>query len=189
MALTASTMLALGTPLPAFALERLGGGQLSSSALPPQPVLLMVLCAHCPFVKHVETEIGRLEQDYGERVSLLGVASNSPHTHPQDGPAGLAEQRNRQGWRFPYLLDVDQSLAKALQAACTPDFFLFDARQRLVYRGQLDASRPSNGQAPDGADLRAALDAVLCGQAPADEQIAAIGCNIKWHPGQAPDWA
>ncbi len=189
MALTASTMLALGTPLPAFTLELLGGGRMCSSALPPLPVLVMVLCAHCPFVKHVETEISRLERDYGARVSLLGVASNSPLTHPQDGPAGLAEQRNRLGWRFPYLLDTDQSLAKALRAACTPDFFLFDDNQRLVYRGQLDASRPSNGQASDGAELRSALDAVLRGQAPASEQIAAIGCNIKWHPGQAPDWA
>ncbi|MCP9849598.1 thioredoxin family protein [Cyanobium sp. Morenito 9A2] len=189
MALTASTMLALGTPLPPFSLAQLGGGRFSNADLPGLPVLLMVLCAHCPFVKHVEAEIGRLERDYSKRVQLLGVASNSLTTHPQDGPEGLAEQRSLQGWRFPYLLDGDQTLAKALRAACTPDFFLFNDAHVLAYRGQLDGSRPGNGQTADGADLRAALGAVLNGQRPGAGQIAAIGCNIKWHPGQAPDWA
>lgn len=189
MALTASTMLPLGTPLPDFRLEALEGASVASAELPERPVLLMVLCAHCPFVKHVEPELSRLSQDYAERVTLLGLASNSTQTHPQDGPQGLAEQSRRCGWRFPYLLDREQAVARSLRAACTPEFFLFDQRHRLAYRGQLDGSRPGQGLEPDGRDLRAALDAVLAGGIVAGEQTASIGCSIKWHPNQAPDWA
>ena len=196
MVLTPSTMLPLGSALPAFQLPVApgtgeGDRSVDSQALDQRPLLLILLCSHCPFVKHIEAELSRIDSDYGERVSLMGVASNSWITHPQDKPEALAEQAQRHGWRFPYLLDQDQSLAKALQAACTPEFYLFapdSGSQTLRYRGQLDGSRPGNNMPVDGADLRAALDAVLQGQAPPLEQQASIGCNIKWHPGQEPQW-
>ena len=168
------------------------GGSISSADLHGRPLLLMVICAHCPFVKHVEPEVSRLEQDYGTAVQLLAVSSNSLITHPQDGPEQLANQAKRWGWSFPYLLDEQQSLAKALRAACTPEFYLFDADanglQTLLYRGQLDGSRPSNDVPLNGVDLRAALDAVLAGQAVNPEQRPSVGCNVKWNPGQEPDW-
>lgn len=192
MALTPSTMLELGTPLPAFSLPAVAGGSISSADLHGRPLLLMVICAHCPFVKHVEPELSRLEQDYGTAVQLLAVSSNSLITHPQDGPEQLADQAKRWGWSFPYLLDEEQSLAKALRAACTPEFYLFDADanglQTLRYRGQLDGSRPGNDVPLNGVDLRAALDAVLAGQAVNPEQRPSVGCNVKWNPGQEPDW-
>lgn len=192
MALTPSTMLPLGTELPAFRLPSLdtapGQPPLDSRTLPARPVLVLFLCAHCPFVLHVEAELSRIDADYGDRLTILGIASNSLRTHPQDGPPQLAEQRRRCGWRFPYLLDSDQSVAQAFRAACTPDLFLFDAAHRLVYRGQLDPSRPGNGQPPDGRDLRPALEAVLAGEMVNPEQTASIGCNIKWHPGREPAW-
>ena len=141
MALTPSTMLALNTSLPGFNLPQVTGGRLNSRSLDQRPVLLMVLCAHCPFVKHVEPELTRLEHDFGDRVQLIGVSSNSLITHPQDGPEHLLAQVRRHGWSFPYLLDEQQSLAKALLAACTPEFYLFstdgDGLQTLRYRGQL----------------------------------------------------
>ena len=125
MALTPSTMLALGTPLPAFDLPLVSAGRLNSKQLMGKPVLLMVICAHCPFVKHVEPELTRLEQDFAGRVQLVGVSSNSLITHPQDGPEQLADQARRHGWQFPYLLDEQQSLARDLRAACTPEFYVF----------------------------------------------------------------
>ncbi len=198
MALTPSTMLPLGTALPPFRLPLVPGPSpaawtsgpvVDSAALPPGPVLVLFLCAHCPFVKHVEAELGRIDRDYGERLRILAIASNSLRTHPQDGPERLAEQRRRCGWRFPYLLDADQNVARAFRAACTPDLFLFGPDHRLAYRGQLDPSRPGNGLPCDGHDLRGALDALLAGRQPAPEQTPSIGCNIKWHPGQTPDWA
>ena len=192
MALTPSTMLALGTALPSFALPRVTGGRLSSDELAQQPVLLMVICAHCPFVKHVEPELTRLDDDFGDRVQLIGVSSNSLITHPQDGPEHLADQARRHGWRFPYLLDEQQSLARNLRAACTPEFYLFAPQtgglQTLRYRGQLDGSRPGNDQPLNGRDLRAALEAVLRGDAVNPDQTASVGCNVKWNPGDEPDW-
>ena len=192
MALTPSTMLALGTPLPDFALPRVQGGQLDSRQLVAKPVLLMIICAHCPFVKHVEPELSRLEQDYGDRVQLVGVSSNSLITHPQDGPQQLADQARRHGWRFPYLLDEQQSLARNLRAACTPEFYLFAPQakgiQTLRYRGQLDGSRPGNDTPLDGRELRAALDAVLTGAPVNPDQTASVGCNVKWNPGHEPEW-
>jgi len=192
MALTPSTMLPLETVLPAFSLPTVEGGELASSDLDQRPVLLMVICAHCPFVKHIEPELTRLEQDYGQQVQLLAISSNSLITHPQDGADQLADQAKRHGWSFPYLMDQEQSLAKALQAACTPEFYLFAARAKarhsLRYRGQLDDSRPGNNQPLSGADLRAAIDAVLGDRAVNPEQIASVGCNVKWHPGQEPVW-
>ena len=203
MARTASTMLALGTPLPAFRLARVNGDQVNgikvqggtfaSTDFEQQPILLMVLCAHCPFVKHIEPEITRLENDFGSRVQFVGVSSNSLITHPQDGPAQLAEQAQRHGWAFPYLLDDQQVLAKSLQAACTPEFYLFSQDSKgssptLQYRGQLDSSRPGNDQPLDGSDLRAALNAVLKGAPVSQNQVASVGCNVKWNPGQEPEW-
>ena len=196
MVLTSSTMLPLGTALPAFALEQVAGEPMapmdaagialwSSTSLEARPVLVLFLCAHCPFVKHIEPELSRLEHDYAGRVQLVAISSNSTQTHPQDGPEGLRNQAQRCGWRFPYLFDASQAVAKAFQAACTPDLFLFNAEHRLVYRGQLDASRPGGGPegAPlDGRDLRAALDALLAGQPVPTDQTPSIGCNIKWHP-------
>jgi len=199
MVLTASAMLPLGTPLPGFVLPQVAGDAVagdavaaaagpnlwSSANLAARPVLVLFLCAHCPFVKHIEPELSRLEHDYGERVQIVAISSNSTITHPQDGPEGLRAQADRCGWRFHYLFDASQAVAHAFQAACTPDLFLFNGDHRLVYRGQLDASRPGGGPegAPlDGRDLRAALDALLAGQPVPTDQTPSIGCNIKWHP-------
>ena len=203
MVLTPSAMLPLGTPLPAFRLQQVAGDPLgseaaaagqawSSAAVGPQPLLVLFLCAHCPFVKHIEPELSRLERDYGTRLQIVAISSNSTLTHPQDGPAGLRAQAERCGWRFPYLFDADQAVARAFQAACTPDLFLFGSANpptaatpghRLLYRGQLDGSRPGNDQPLDGRDLRAALEALLAGEPIPPEQQPSIGCNIKWHPG------
>ena len=200
MALTPSTMLPLGEALPAFQLPVVSGtlrtgdtaATLSDSELLAQPLLLMLICAHCPFVKHVEPELSRLAEHYSPEVTLLAISSNSLITHPQDGPEGLRHQAEQRQWRFPYLLDEQQSLAKALKGACTPEFYLFSPNeaglQSLRYRGQLDGSRPGNDQPLDGRDLRMALDAVLNGQPVSGEQRPSVGCNIKWHPGQEPPW-
>lgn len=194
MALTPSTMLPLGTPLPwdtmAQSLTPVVGGPLPHpQTLAGTPVLVLFLCPHCPFVKHIEPELTRLHQDFGDQVAFLAIRSNSRTTHPQDGPNGMASQVKENGWRFPYLADDSQAIAKALQAACTPDLYLFDGHHTLSYRGQLDGSRPGNAVPLDGRDLRAALQALLKGQTPSPEQVPSIGCNIKWHPGQAPAWA
>ena len=200
MALTPSTMLALGSALPAFRLPVVSGGLsettaaevLNSNELPAQPLLVMLICAHCPFVKHVEPELSRLADDYSPAVTLLAVSSNSLTTHPQDGPDGLRHQAEQRQWTFPYLLDEQQNLAKALKGACTPEFYLFSpdgsGHQTLRYRGQLDSSRPGNDMPLNGRDLRMALDAVLNGQPVSAEQQPSVGCNIKWHPGQEPPW-
>ena len=193
MALTPSTMLPLGTELPGFLLPRVTGGTVRRDDLDPRPVLLMVICAHCPFVKHVEPELTRLDAAFSDRIQIIGVSSNSLITHPQDGPEQLADQARRNGWGFTYLLDEQQTLAKALRAACTPEFYLFaradsDSPQTLRYRGQLDGSRPGNDVPLNGRDLRAALDAVLSGAEVTGEQIASVGCNVKWNPGQEPSW-
>jgi thiol-disulfide isomerase/thioredoxin len=198
MALTPSTMLPLGTPLPLALLERerergaleeVVGRLPAAPALAGRPVLVLFLSRHCPFVKHIEAELTRLQRDLGDRAVLLAIASNSLRTHPQDGPEGMVAQAADAGWTFPYLLDREQAVARAFQAACTPDLFLFDLVHRLAYRGQLDPSRPGNGLPCDGRDLRAALAAVLAGQPVSEPQIASIGCNIKWHPGAEPAWA
>ncbi|BEV35572.1 thioredoxin family protein [Synechococcus sp. M16CYN] len=192
MTLTSSTMLALGTPMPTFSLRRVSGEKFQSTQLNQQPVLLMVLCAHCPFVKHIEPELTRLDQDFGTQIQIIGLSSNSLATHPQDGPEQLTEQANKHGWQFPYLLDTEHSLAKSLRAACTPEFYLFSPQgsttQTLRYRGQLDSSRPGNNEPLTGSDLRAALNATLSGEAVNPKQLASVGCNIKWNPGQEPQW-
>lgn len=185
MVLTASTMLPLGTPLPLAAMQAglrpVTGGPFASAALVGRPVLVLFLCPHCPFVKHVEGELTRLQNDLGGQASLIGICSNSTVSHPQDGPEGMAAQAEACHWTFPYLQDPDQNVARAFQAACTPDPFLFDSEHRLAYRGQLDGSRPSDGIACNGRDLRAALAALLEGRPVPEPQRPAIGCNIKWH--------
>lgn len=175
------TMLAALTPV--------SGGPLDSASLAGRPVLVLFVCPHCPFVKHIEAEIGRLAADFGDRAAIVAICSNSLLSHPQDGPAGMVVQARAHGWAFPYLGDPEQTVARAFQAACTPDPFLFDAGHRLIYRGQLDGSRPGNAVPCDGRDLRAALAAALEGRPVAAEQSASIGCNIKWHPGREPAWA
>ena len=190
MALTASTMLPLGTPLPLAAMQAglmpVCGGPLLADALAGRPVLVLFISVHCPFVKHVEPELSRLGFDLADRVAIIAIGSNSVLTHPQDGPEGMRAQAAACGWSFPYLHDADQTVARAFGAACTPDLYLFDADHQLAYRGQLDDSRPGNDRPVDGRDLRAAVTAVLAGGVVAAEQLPSIGCNIKWHPERQP---
>ena len=149
----------------------------------------MFICNHCPFVIHVRDELTRLASEYQKRgVAIVAINSNSIETHPQDAPEHMKALATELGWKFPFLFDSTQEVAKAYRAACTPDFYLFDAEQRLVYRGQLDDSRPGNNVPVTGRDLRAALDAVLAGRAPSIDQKPSIGCNIKWAPGNEPDY-
>lgn len=188
MVMTPSQMLELGTPMPAFSLPDFDGRTVSSDA-DARGVLVVFMCNHCPFVKHVRTELAAIGREYGERgIAMFGINSNDWSKYPDDSPARMRDEAQQCGYDFPYLVDEDQSVAKAYRAACTPDFFLFDGQRRLVYRGQLDDSRPSNGKPVTGRDLRAALDAVLDGRPVAAEQIPSIGCNIKWKPGNAPAW-
>lgn len=182
-------MLPLGTIAPDFALPDVVSGrtvQLADFRDCPG-LLVMFICQHCPFVKHIEVELAAIGRDYPE-LGIVAISPNSLQTHPQDGPEHLKAQAERLGFTFPYCLDETQAVAKAYTAACTPDFFLFDRQQRLVYRGQLDDSRPSSDRPVTGADLRAAIAAVLAGETPDPDQKPSIGCNIKWHPGQEPDY-
>lgn len=190
MARTESTMLALGTPAPDFDLPAVSGsGRVALRALPPdRPLLVVFLSRHCPYVMHVASELARLDRDYGDRVSLVGISSNDVTKYPDDAPDRMAAMAASYGYRFPILYDESQAVARAYEAACTPDFFLFDAGRRLVYRGQLDGSRPRNDVPVTGKDLRAALDAVLAGREVAAEQMPSLGCNIKWKAGNEPDY-
>jgi thiol-disulfide isomerase/thioredoxin len=152
-------------------------------------LLVMFICNHCPYVKHVQPELARIGRDYGPRgVGIVAVSSNDAAAYPDDGPGLMREEKARVGYPFPYLYDETQQVAKAYRAACTPDFFLFDRDRRLRYRGQLDDSRPKNSTPVTGRDLRVALDAVLAGRAVPGEQRPSIGCNIKWKVGEAPDY-
>ncbi len=188
MAAVESQMLELGTPAPAFTLPDPDGSMHSLSHDAPA-TLVMFICNHCPFVKHIRAELARLGTDFGPRgVAIYAINSNDVTTHPGDHPDRMREEAAAWGYTFPYLFDESQDVAKAYRAACTPDFFVFDAEMKLAYRGQLDDSRPSNDIAVDGRDLRAALDAVLETAAPAAQQRPSIGCNIKWKPGNAPDY-
>ena len=183
MARTASTMLALGTTAPDFSLPDVVSGKTITrdQAMGPKGLLVMFLCAHCPFVQHVNHELARLGRDYaGRGIGTVAISSNDAVTYQEDSPPGLRHQAQEQGFLFPYLFDDSQYVARAYEAACTPDFFLFDAAKKLVYRGQLDGSRPGNDVVVDGRDLRAAMDQVLAGQPAAKAQQPSIGCNIKW---------
>ncbi|MEM8805386.1 MAG: thioredoxin family protein [Cyanobacteria bacterium P01_G01_bin.38] len=189
MVMVESTMLPLGTTAPAFELPDVVSGETISLDIfaGKKALLVMFICAHCPFVKHVQQELANLGSDYvSQEVGIVAISSNSLETHPQDGPEYLKSMAETLGLNFPYCFDADQSVAKAYTAACTPDFFLFDADMKLTYRGQLDDSRPGNGKPVTGADLRAAIDQVLTGQTVPPEQMPSIGCNIKWAPGNAP---
>ncbi len=190
MVKTNSQMLPLGTRAPDFSLPD-PDGELHTldDAGEADAWLVMFICNHCPFVKHVRDELTRLGDDYLPRnVGVFAINSNDFDKHPDDNPARMKEEGKAAGYRFPYLVDKDQSVAKAYRAACTPDFYVFDADRRLVYRGQLDDSRPSNDKPVDGRDVRKALDAILDGKSVPDDQRPSIGCNIKWRDGNAPTY-
>ncbi len=183
-----SQMLPLGTQAPAFTLPD-PDGKLHSLHEDAQATLVMFICNHCPYVIHVREELARMGSEYGSRgVAIYAINSNDVKTYPADHPRHMKEEATAWGYTFPYLHDESQSVAKAYSAACTPDFYLFDAEQKLVYRGQLDDSRPSNSVPVDGHDLRAALDAVLASETPAAEQKPSIGCSIKWRAGNEPEY-
>ena len=183
-------MLPLGTTAPDFRLPDTNGKLVSLGEFTGQPALLvMFICNHCPFVKHIRAELAKLGHDYIPRgVGVIAISSNDATNYPDDSPAKMVEESRQAGYNFPYLYDASQGTAHAYRAACTPDFFLFDRNHRLVYRGQLDDSRPGNGVAVTGKDLRAALDALVSGKTVLPEQKPSLGCNIKWKPGNEPDY-
>ncbi|MCA0892724.1 thioredoxin family protein [Microbulbifer agarilyticus] len=181
MALTPSTMIPLGTPMPAFALPNADGKAVNSNALGGKPLVVMFICNHCPFVKHIADGLAAFGKDtVAKGVNVVAINSNDFASYPADSPAKMREEIALRGYEFEYLVDEDQSVAKAFDAACTPDFFLFDRDGKLAYRGQFDDSRPGNDAPVNGKDLHAAVNAVLAGEKPADDQVASIGCNIKW---------
>ncbi|MFC4006486.1 thioredoxin family protein [Nonomuraea purpurea] len=182
-----SFMVPLGTPAPAFDLTAISGGSVALADLKGSPATLVAfLSNHCPYVRHIEDGLSRLAADYGARLSVVAICSNDSVNYPDDDPTHLAEQVARAHFAFPYLLDDTQEVAKAYRAACTPDFFLFDAQFQLVYRGEFDGSRPGNKVPVTGASLRAAIDAVMEGDDVPGEQNPSLGCGIKWKPGNAP---
>ncbi len=191
MVLTPSTMLPLGTSAPDFALLNVvDGSTVSLKDLRGAPVTLIIfMCNHCPYVKHVATGLAQLAKDYQARgVAVVGINSNDAANYPDDSPEKMAAEAKLRGYTFPYLYDETQAVAKAYRAACTPDFYVFDKEAKLAYRGQMDSSRPNSGIPVTGQDLRGALDAVLASKpAPADQKPS-IGCNIKWKPGNEPDY-
>jgi len=182
MALTESTMLELGTTAPDFALpDVISGRTVRRDDFRGQKALLvMFICTHCPYVKHIEKGLAQLGADYAGKLGIVAISSNDAENYPDDSPSGLKKQAQSMGFKFPYLYDESQAVAHAYDAACTPDIYLFNKDFNLVYRGQFDASRPGNGIPVTGKDLRAALDAVLRGENPSADQKASIGCNIKW---------
>lgn len=191
MVRTASTMLALGTTAPEFHLPDAVSGQNISLAsfAGKQGLLVIFMCCHCPFVKHLEQELAKLGKDYGEQnLGIVAISSNDAEKYPDDAPPKMKEMAETLGFNFPFCYDATQEVAKAYTAACTPDFFLFDSKYHLVYRGQLDDSRPSLDIPVNGADLRRAIDTLLAGKTISPEQKPSIGCNIKWKPGQEPDY-
>jgi peroxiredoxin len=183
-------MLPLGTPAPDFDLPDTDGRRVRRSDFAGAPALLvMFICNHCPYVKHLRADLARLAREYmGRGVGVVAVSSNDPAAYPDDSPAAMVQEKVEWGYTFPYLFDSSQEVAKSFQAACTPDFFLFDASGRLAYRGQYDDSRPGNDVPITGRDLRAALEAVLEKRAPDPDQKPSIGCSIKWKPANAPDY-
>lgn len=188
--MTPSTMLPLGTRAPEFSLPNVDGKTVSLDDFSGAPAYLIIfMCNHCPFVKHIADELARLGRDYQAKgVAVIAISSNDVATHPADSPEQMVHEVESREYTFPYLYDESQDVAKAYKAACTPDFYVFDKDLKLAYRGQLDDSRPDSGIPVTGEDLRAALDAVLAGKQPADEQKPSIGCNIKWRAGHEPDY-
>jgi peroxiredoxin len=191
MAVTASKMLTLGTPAPNFSLPDIEGNIVSLADFEESPALLVIfMCNHCPFVKHVLSDLVRLAREYQAKgVAVVGINSNDVANYPEDSPEMMAKLVEEAGFSFPYLYDETQEVAKAYQAACTPDFFLFDKESKLAYRGQMDDSRPGNDIPVTGVDLTAAIDAVLAGSEVNSEQKPSIGCNIKWKEGNEPEYA
>lgn len=189
MSLTPSTMLPLGTPAPDFSLsDTISGRTVSLRDLAAKKGLAVIfLCNHCPYVKHIQAGLASFGRDYAKRdLAIVAISANDPATHPEDAPEKLGRESRQAGYTFPVLFDESQAVAKSYTAACTPDFFLFDKQKKLVYRGQFDASRPGNAIAVTGADLRAAVDALLSDAPIAKTQKASLGCNIKWRPGSEP---
>ncbi len=191
MALTASTMLSLGTQAPEFCLPDTEGRKVALRDFDGKRVLLvMFICNHCPYVKHVRHELAQLGRDYASRsVGIVAINANDADAYPEDSLEKMKAETASVGYPFPYLYDETQEVAKAYGAACTPDFFVFDGDRRLAYRGQLDDARPGNGEPVTGHDLRGALEALLAGQPVAEIQRPSMGCNIKWKPGNAPVYA
>lgn len=199
MALTESTMLTLGTTAPNFQLpDAVSGKTISLETFEDKPALLvMFICQHCPFVKHVQQELAKLGKDYTQKgLGIVAISANDVANYPDDSPEKLKAMAQELGFNFPFCYDESQEIAKAYTAACTPDFFLFDSERpqrseavyKLVYRGQLDDSRPGNNKPVTGKDLRAAIDAVLAGKEVKPDQKPSIGCNIKWKPGKEPSY-
>jgi peroxiredoxin len=183
MALTPSVMRELGSPAPDFSLPDVVSGETISLATfkGDRALLVMFICRHCPYVKHVEEELARIGHDYKDRdLGIVAISSNDPAAAPEDAPESLREQAEILDFNFPYCFDESQAVGRAYDAACTPDFFLYDAQRVLVYRGQLDDSRPNSGKPVTGQDLRAAIDATLAGRAAAGPQRPSSGCSIKW---------
>ena len=183
-------MLPLGTKAPDFRLPDTKGKIVSLADFKNASALVIVfMCNHCPYVKHIRSGLAQLARDYSSKgVAMAGISSNDVANYPADSPAKMAEEARSAGYIFPYLYDETQEVAKAYRAACTPDIYLFDGDQRLAYRGQLDDSRPGNNLSVTGNDLRAAIDAVLAGKPVSPNQKPSIGCNIKWKPGNEPDY-
>jgi peroxiredoxin len=190
MVRTASTMLPLGTKAPDFSLPNVDGRTVSLVDFRDSSALLVIfLCNHCPYVKHVAPELARLAREYQARgVAVVGISSNDADAYPDDAPQRMVEEARQRGYPFAYLYDATQAVAHAYHAACTPDFYVFDSQRRLVYRGQLDSSRPKSDVPVTGSDLRAALDAALAGQPVPEPQRPSLGCNIKWKPGCEPEY-
>ncbi len=189
MVRTASTMLSLGSPAPHFSLPNVDGSIVSLSDFENKPFLAIFMCNHCPYVKHLRSALAEFGKEYGQRgLAIVGISSNDVDAYPQDGPELMKTEAQEAGYTFPYLYDATQEVAHAYRAACTPDFFLFDKAHKLIYRGQFDNSRPKSDIPITGADLRAAVDAVLEGEPITGQQMPSIGCNIKWKPGNEPDY-
>ena len=190
MVKTASTMLPLGTRAPHFSLPNIDGKTVSLGDFASANGLVVIfMCNHCPFVKHLRQGLAQFAKDYQARgVAVVGISSNDIAAHPDDSPQKMIEEHRSAGYTFPYLYDATQEIAVAYKAACTPDFYVFDQNQVLTYRGQFDFSRPNNGKPVTGSDLRKAVDNMLAGQGPLVEQRPSIGCNIKWIPGHEPNY-
>ncbi|MBX3422667.1 MAG: thioredoxin family protein [Pirellulaceae bacterium] len=190
MVRTASTMLPLGTTAPNFSLPDVDGRVVSRDSVRGTAGLLVVfLCNHCPYVKHVAAQLAQLSRDaLAKNVGVVGISSNDISTHPDDSPELMKQEAAKWGYPFPYLYDESQQVAQAYHAACTPDFYLFDSQLKLVYRGQMDQTRPNQGTTATGADLRAAIDALVAGSPIPEPQKPSIGCNIKWKAGAEPNY-